>query len=437
MTCPNRDGFLDTRGCIFCSGHGSGDFAVKDIDKAKTLVSNKYSGSEYIAYFQSFTNTYADAQYLRELFMPVILRDDIRILSIATRPDCLGDDILELLDELNHIKPVWIELGLQTINDSSSDYIRRGYPLSTYDEAVKNLLSIGIAPIVHMIIGLPHETISDYIATARYIADSGASGIKISLLHILKDTDLYDDYCKGLFKALTMEEYLAAIGAILPALPKNMVIHRLTGDGPKNILAAPLWTADKREFLILSHITSKKIRFIKEKIMNTDSTTLYKLMILYMLSKVNFPLSNTQLSSFMLDKQYTDYFTFQETINSLVEDGFIRGYTHQSSTHYTLTKEGEDTIAFFYTKISTAIRDDIETYLFDNKYELKNEAGTVTDCYKLSNGNYIAHCQLKEGDTTLIELNLNVPVEEQAEIICARWRENSQEVYDYIVRKLM
>ena len=244
MTCPNRDGFLDTRGCIFCSGHGSGDFAVKDIDKAKTLVSNKYSGSEYIAYSQSFTNTYADAQYLRELFMPVILRDDIRILSIATRPDCLGDDILELLDELNHIKPVWIELGLQTINDSSSDYIRRGYPLSTYYEAVKNLLSI-----VHMIIGLPHETISDYIATARYIADSGASGIKISLLHILKDTDLYDDYCKGLFKALTMEEYLAAIGAILPALPKNMVIHRLTGDGPKNILAAPLWTADKKRVL--------------------------------------------------------------------------------------------------------------------------------------------------------------------------------------------
>ena len=254
MTCPNRDGFLGTRGCIFCSGHGSGDFAVKDIDKAKTLVSNKYSGSEYIAYFQSFTNTYADVGYLRELFMPVILRDDIRILSIATRPDCLGDDILELLDELNRIKPVWIELGLQTINDSSADYIRRGYPLSTYDEAVKNLLSIGIAPIVHMIIGLPHETISDYIATARYIADSGASGIKISLLHILKDTDLYNDYCKGLFKALTMDEYLAAIGAILPVLPKSMVIHRLTGDGPKNILAAPLWTTDKKRVLnTLSH----------------------------------------------------------------------------------------------------------------------------------------------------------------------------------------
>ena len=220
MTCPNRDGKLGTTGCIFCSGHGSGDFAVKDIDKAKTLVSNKYSGSEYIAYFQSFTNTYADTGYLRELFMPVILRDDIRILSIAT----------------------------------TADYIRRGYPLSVYDEAVSNLLSIGIAPVVHMIIGLPHETISDYIATARYISDSGASGIKISLLHILKDTDLYNDYCKGLFKALTMDEYLAAIGAILPVLPKSMVIHRLTGDGPKNILAAPLWTADKKRVLnTLSH----------------------------------------------------------------------------------------------------------------------------------------------------------------------------------------
>ena len=249
MTCPNRDGKLGTTGCIFCSGHGSGDFAVKDIDKAKTLISNKYSGSEYIAYFQSFTNTYADAGYLRELFMPVI-----RILSIATRPDCLGDDVLKLLDELNRIKPVWIELGLQTINNSTADYIRRGYPLSVYDEAVSNLLSIGIAPVVHMIIGLPHETISDYIATARYISDSGASGIKISLLHILKDTDLYNDYCKGLFKALTMDEYLAAIGAILPVLPKSMVIHRLTGDGPKNILAAPLWTADKKRVLnTLSH----------------------------------------------------------------------------------------------------------------------------------------------------------------------------------------
>lgn len=171
--------------------------------------------------------------------------------------------------------------------------------------------------------------------------------------------------------------------------------------------------------------------------MDTDSTTLYKLMILYMLSKVNFPLSNNQLSSFMLDKQYTDYFTFQETINTLVEDGFIRGITRQSITQYSLTQEGEDTIAFFYTKISTGIREDIEKYLSENNYEFKNEAGTVTDCYQLPNGNYIAHCQVKEGDSTLIELNLNVPLEEHAEMICSRWRENSQEIYEYLISKLM
>jgi len=171
--------------------------------------------------------------------------------------------------------------------------------------------------------------------------------------------------------------------------------------------------------------------------MSTDSTTLYKLMILYMLSKVNFPLTNTQLSSFILGKQYTDYFTFQETMGSLVEDNFVRSISHQNTTQYSLTNEGEDTIAFFYTKLSTGIREDIEKYLTDNKYELKNEAGTITDCYQLPNGNYIAHCQVKEGDTSLIELNLNVPLEEQAEIICAKWRENSQEIYDYIIHKLM
>ena len=265
MTCPNRDGKLDTRGCIFCSSHGSGDFAVSDIDKAKEIVSNKYSGTEYIAYFQSFTNTYADVSYLRDLFMPVIERDDIRILSIATRPDCLDDDVLSLLDELNHIKPVWIELGLQTTNNSTANYIRRGYNLSAYDNAVNNLLSIRIAPIVHMIIGLPGETISDYTATAKYIAQSGASGIKISLLHILKDTDLYTDYCNGLFNAMTIEDYLYAIGAILPVLPENMVVHRLTGDGPKNILAAPLWTTDKKRVLNTLHHYLKENKIYQGK----------------------------------------------------------------------------------------------------------------------------------------------------------------------------
>lgn len=249
MTCPNRDGTLDTRGCIFCSGHGSGDFAVQDIDKAKLVIADKYKGSEYIAYFQSFTNTYADAEYLRRLFTPVIMRDDIRILSIATRPDCLGSDILDLLKELNTIKPVWIELGLQTIREDTARYIRRGYSLSVYDEAVYNLKQIGIRPIVHMIMGLPFENADDAVATARYIADSGAWGIKVSLLHILKDTDLYKDYCAGLFEAISMDEYLNITGKIISALPEDMVIHRLTGDGPKDLLAAPLWTANKKRVL--------------------------------------------------------------------------------------------------------------------------------------------------------------------------------------------
>lgn len=249
MTCPNRDGTLDTRGCIFCSGHGSGDFAVKDIDQAKLVIADKYKGSEYIAYFQSFTNTYADADYLRRLFTPVIMRDDIRILSIATRPDCLGSDILDLLKELNTIKPVWIELGLQTIREDTASYIRRGYDLSVYDEAVYNLKQIGIRPIVHMIMGLPFENADDAVATARYIADSGAWGIKVSLLHILKDTDLYKDYCAGLFEAMSMDDYLDITGKIISVLPEDMVIHRLTGDGPKDLLAAPLWTANKKRVL--------------------------------------------------------------------------------------------------------------------------------------------------------------------------------------------
>lgn len=249
MTCPNRDGTLDTRGCIFCSGHGSGDFAVQDIDKAKLVIADKYKGSEYIAYFQSFTNTYADAEYLRCLFTPVIMRDDIRILSIATRPDCLGSDILDLLKELNTIKPVWIELGLQTIREDTARYIRRGYGLSVYDEAVYNLKQIGIRPIVHMIMGLPFENADDAVATARYIADSGAWGIKVSLLHILKDTDLYKDYCAGLFEAMSMDDYLDITGKIISVLPEDMVIHRLTGDGPKDLLAAPLWTANKKRVL--------------------------------------------------------------------------------------------------------------------------------------------------------------------------------------------
>lgn len=258
MSCPNRDGLIDTRGCIFCSAGGSGDFAGgragyalsqsvdEQIIKAKELIAAKYNDGHYIAYFQSFTNTYADVSYLRNLYMPVISRNDIDILSIATRPDCIDDNILSLLSELASIKPVWIELGLQTIHENTADYIRRGYSLDTYDNCVKRLINIGIRPIVHMIIGLPGESTSDILETADYIAHSGAWGIKLQLLHILKGTDLYTDYINGDFKALDLNEYTAIVGQIIARLPKDMVIHRITGDGPKSLLEAPMWSANKK-----------------------------------------------------------------------------------------------------------------------------------------------------------------------------------------------
>ena len=246
MNCPNRDGLIDTRGCIFCSAGGSGDFACTNVDDAKKLISNKYTGNNFIAYFQSYTNTYADVSYLRNLFMPVINNPDVKILSIATRPDCLDDSVITLLDELNKIKPVWIELGLQTIHKKTSDYIRRGYELDIFTDAVKRLNNSDIKVIVHMILGLPGESDEMMLDTARFIANSGAWGIKLQLLHVLKGTDLADDYNNHLFETMTMDNYIRLIGRIIEPLPPDMVIHRLTGDGPKKILIAPLWSADKK-----------------------------------------------------------------------------------------------------------------------------------------------------------------------------------------------
>lgn len=246
MNCPNRDGLIDTRGCIFCSAGGSGDFACTNVDDAKKLISNKYTGNNFIAYFQSYTNTYADVSYLRNLFMPVINNPDVKILSIATRPDCLDDSVITLLDELNKIKPVWIELGLQTIHKKTSDYIRRGYELDIFTDAVKRLNNSDIKVIVHMILGLPGESDEMMLDTARFIANSGAWGIKLQLLHVLKGTDLADDYNNHLFETMTMDNYIRLIGRIIELLPPDMVIHRLTGDGPKKILIAPLWSADKK-----------------------------------------------------------------------------------------------------------------------------------------------------------------------------------------------
>lgn len=255
-TCPNRDGTVGTGGCIFCSALGSGDFsedATQDIDKqienARGRIASKAVCKRYIAYFQSFTNTYGDVNELRKLFMTATERDDIAVVSIATRPDCLGDDVIDVIKDINSVKPVWIELGLQTIHEKSACLINRGYTLDVYDEAVEKLRRLDVHIIVHMIIGLPGETKQDMTATARYIADSGAGGIKLQLLHILKGTRLEQMYRQGEVHALTFDEYADILCACLAELPPEMVVHRFTGDGPKSILVAPLWSADKKAVL--------------------------------------------------------------------------------------------------------------------------------------------------------------------------------------------
>lgn len=256
FTCPNRDGKTGTRGCIFCSKGGSGDFAesremsiTEQIENGKKKVEKKIKSGKYIAYFQAFTNTYAPVEMLRQKYEEAINHPDIVALSIATRPDCLGDDVLRLLDEMNKIKPVFVELGLQTIHQKSAKYIRRGYDLSVYDKAVRDLKKIGVNVVVHVILGLTNESENDMLETVKYVCESGANGIKLQLLHVIDGTDLAKDYKKGLFKTLEFDEYVNLIVKCVKIIPKDIVIHRLTGDGAKKDLIAPLWSADKKRVL--------------------------------------------------------------------------------------------------------------------------------------------------------------------------------------------
>lgn len=253
FTCPNRDGTLGNRGCIFCSSGGSGDFAAprtlsvdEQIEDAKKRLSGKKTGGLFIAYFQAFTNTYAPVDHLRRLYMQALLRPDIAGISIATRPDCLSDEVIRLISELKHIKPVWIELGLQTIHETTAQFIRRGYPLSVFEDAIKKLSENHIETIVHVILGLPKESSEDMLETVRWLSHCPVNGIKLQLLHVLKGTDLADIYERRPFKIFTMDEYIDLIIRCLEILPPDMVIHRLTGDGPKNLLIEPLWSGDKK-----------------------------------------------------------------------------------------------------------------------------------------------------------------------------------------------
>lgn len=268
MTCPNRDGKISTKGCIFCSDGGSGDFAerhiddiIQQIEKGKSQVERKFSQENYIAYFQSYTNTYGDIAYLRNIFMQALSHPQVKILSIATRPDCIDEKVGHLLGELNKIKPVWVELGLQTANGKSAEYINRGYENNIYKTAIdiirkydnkENVSHAYMEIITHMIIGLPNETIKDMIDTVRYINESDVQGIKFQLLHVLKGTKLEDIYLTEGFKIYSLGEYIDILFRLIEELREDIVIHRMTGDGPKNILIEPQWTGNKK--LVLNTI---------------------------------------------------------------------------------------------------------------------------------------------------------------------------------------
>lgn len=256
FTCPNRDGTLGTGGCIFCSGAGSGDFAecrnlsvTEQIARGKKRLEKKIKSGKYIAYFQAFTNTYAPVAKLRNVYEEALMQPDVVAISVATRPDCLPHDVMDLLAELNRIKPVWVELGLQTIHEKSAEYIRRGYPLAVYDEAVRKLKNAGLTVITHVILGLPGETEEEMKQTVSYVGAGGSDGIKLQLLHVIHGTDLEKEYLAGKFKTLELDEYVRLVADCLELLPKNMVIHRMTGDGDKRTLVAPMWSADKKRVL--------------------------------------------------------------------------------------------------------------------------------------------------------------------------------------------
>ena len=256
MTCPNRDGTCGDRGCIFCSAGGSGEFAApadlsvtEQLARAKALVSAKAGDNAgYIAYFQPYSNTYDAPGRLGALYREAIAHDDIVGISIATRPDCLGEDVLAVLGEINAVKPVTVELGLQTIHEDTARYIRRGYPLTVYDQAVEALHGIGVEVVTHVILGLPGESTEMMLETVRYVG-MVTDGIKLQLLHVIEGTDLARDYRKGLFNTLTLEEYAEILCRAIEILPKDVVVHRITGDGAKRDLIAPLWSADKKRVL--------------------------------------------------------------------------------------------------------------------------------------------------------------------------------------------
>ena len=278
MTCPNRDGTLGNRGCIFCSAGGSGDFAADfclsitaQIEKAKEMILEKTNCRKFIAYFQAYTNTYAEISYLRRIYTEAAKHPDIAAVSIATRPDCISDETLSLLLEINRIKPVWIELGLQTIHPATSKFIRSGFTYGCFQESVAKLSEVGLKVIVHLILGLPGETKEMMLSSVDAVASLPISGIKLQLLHILEGTDLAEYYRLHPFPLFTLEEYCDFIPRCLERLPQHIVIHRITGDGPKKLLIAPLWSADKKRVLNQIHRNMREQDTWQGKYFGADS----------------------------------------------------------------------------------------------------------------------------------------------------------------------
>ena len=266
MSCPNRDGKIGHRGCIFCSEGGSGDFAAdvslsvtEQINSQIAILSAKRPIHRYIAYFQAYTNTYTPVEYLQKIFTEAISHPKVIALSIGTRPDCLDDKVIALLSELNRMKPVWIELGLQTIHEDTARYIRRGYSLSCFEDALSRLRAAGLEVIVHTILGLPGETHDDILETIKYLNATDIQGIKLQLLHVLSGTDLAADYQVGKFEVLGRDAYIDLVIDCLEHLRPSIIIHRVTGDGPKELLIAPQWASRKREVLNLLHHRMKEM----------------------------------------------------------------------------------------------------------------------------------------------------------------------------------
>lgn len=256
FTCPNRDGTVGVGGCIFCSAYGGGEFAeglcqsvAIQLEKAKKRVEAKNKNGKYMAYFQSFTGTYAPLDHLKQLYLQAIAPDDIVGLSIGTRPDCLQPQIIDLLAQINRQKPVFVELGLQTVHPETVRYIRRGYDNGVYFDVVRRLKEAGIQVVTHIILGLPGETEEMAVETTQQAVAAGTDGVKFHLLHVLRNTDLEQDYLAGKFSCLSMEEYARWLKKCLSVLPPHIVVHRITGDGAKRDLVAPLWSADKKRVL--------------------------------------------------------------------------------------------------------------------------------------------------------------------------------------------